>query len=112
MMSELPYLPSEIKQYIISLVDDIDIRRYFGVYSRIPRDWRFDVLLNRPLIHQTSGKYHPTSGAFGPPYGEVVIPRRGGDLYITVLPIRGMVSWEDYTDHPYKGITRGTRFYL
>jgi len=140
MSALLPYIPSEIKQLIISFVDDIDIRRHFGVYSRIPRDdMRFGVLLTKPLIHQTHGKYHPTTGAFGPSYGEVVIPQHvrlqhwrahtqpiaplgemveydpfppEGDLHITVLPLRGMVSWEDYTDHPYKGITRGTRFYL
>ena len=30
---DLPYLPIEIKIKIIEYVDDIDIRRYFRVYS-------------------------------------------------------------------------------
>ena len=34
----LPYLPDEIKIKIIEYVDDIDIRRYFRVYSKIPKN--------------------------------------------------------------------------
>ncbi len=30
-MTDLPYLPIEIREKIISMVDDIDIRRYFRV---------------------------------------------------------------------------------
>ena len=34
-MSNLPELPDEIIEKIISMVDDVDIRRYFGVYNKI-----------------------------------------------------------------------------
>lgn len=34
-MTDLPYLPIEIREKIISMVDDIDIRRYFRVYNKI-----------------------------------------------------------------------------
>ena len=34
-MSNLPELPDELKILIISMVDDVDIRRYFGVYNKI-----------------------------------------------------------------------------
>jgi hypothetical protein len=141
MDKELPYLPTEIKRHIISFVDDIDIRRHFGVYNRIPRDdWRFCVLLKRPLIRQTHGKYHPTNGANGLPYGEVIIPQhvrfqrwrahtqpiaplgevveydpvppKGGDLHITVLLRHGRVIWEDYTDHRFKGVKLRSRFFF
>ena len=36
-MNELPYLPPEIIEKIISMVDDIDIRRSFGVYNKIDK---------------------------------------------------------------------------
>ena len=42
-MSKLPYLPVEIKEKIISMVDDIDIRRYFGVYSKLDKS-RYKIL--------------------------------------------------------------------
>ena len=90
--SELPYLPADIKRHIISFVDDVDIRRHFGVYSRIPRDdMRFGVLLKKPLIRQIHGKYHPTSGAHGPPYGEVVIPQ-----HVRLQHFWGAESFEEY----------------
>ena len=34
-MSNLPELPAEIIEKIISMIDDVDIRRYFGVYNKI-----------------------------------------------------------------------------
>ena len=44
-MYKLPYLPVEIKEKIISMVDDIDIRRYFGVYSKLDKH-SFVVIVN------------------------------------------------------------------
>ena len=113
--SGLPYLPPEIKRLILSFVDDIDIRRHFRVYSRIPRDDpRVGVLLKRPTIKQVYGQYHPTSGSAGIPYGEVVIPawQPAGDLHVTVKTSRGRVVWEDFFQHPYKGTSLHSRFYL
>ena len=36
-MSKTPYLPVEIKEKIIGMVDDIDIRRSHGVYNKIDK---------------------------------------------------------------------------
>ena len=89
--NSIPYLPPEIIHIIISYVDDIDIRRYFGIYRRIPHDdWRFNVLLKMPLICQIHGKFHPTNGANGHSYGEVIIQRKPANLHITVLFIKNL----------------------
>ena len=34
----LPYLPVELKLKIFSMVEDIDIRRYFRVYGKINKN--------------------------------------------------------------------------
>ena len=111
--NNMPYLPPEIIHNIISNVDDIDIRRYFGIYRRIPHDdWRFKVLLKMPMIRQIHGKFHPTNGANGRSYGEVIIPQKPADLHITVLPIKDYVCWENFTNHMYNGITLIHRTFL
>ncbi len=79
---DLPYLPIEIKIKIIEYVDNIDIRRYFRVYSKIPKkDYRYEVLKNKNLIEQKIGGpdwvgYHPEHCGY---YGEVILkePRVG-----------------------------------
>ena len=109
-------LPDELWRHIFTFVDDPDIRRHFKVYSRIaPDDYRYDMLLNRPLIRQIHGKYLPTTGSYGPSYGDVVIPRYPyypfGDLHITVIVSRsGYVCRDDFTEHMFKGVTLRNRF--
>ena len=75
----LPYLPTEIKIMIIERVNDIDIRRYFRVYSKIPKnDFRYEMLDNKkPPIEQKIGGpewvgYHPRDCGY---YGEVILKK-------------------------------------
>ena len=98
-MSGLPYLPPEIINIIFSFVDDIDLKRHFHVQPHpIPRnDIRYSVLLNRPRIRQTVGKFH---GGINEIYGEVVVKPHPCKTYFTVVCIRDKVIWSSYVWDP------------
>ena len=57
-MSNLPELPAEIIEKIISMVDDVDIRRYFGVYNKIDiRKYRMlETLIPEKIYYKWSCK--------------------------------------------------------
>ena len=40
---KLPYLPDEILEHILSYVEDVDTRRYFGVYTKLNKE-RYDAV--------------------------------------------------------------------
>lgn len=80
-MSNLPYLPPEIKEKIISMVDDVDIRRYFGVYNKIDKSrYRFiDYVL--PIKTLNGEPAPPTVDAYGSFGGPAFSIDHNGDKY-------------------------------